>query len=109
MGHQNDRRAAVAIEGPEELEDALSGRVVEVAGRLVGKEDFRRVRESARDWRPLLLSAGQLSGEVVAPASESDSFNELARALHRPRCPAKLERHLYGLQGGERWNQLERL
>src|ERR1700674_4074360 len=38
--HENDRRAAVAIERPQELEDAVAGGVVEIAGRLVGKKDL---------------------------------------------------------------------
>jgi len=56
--YENDRRSAVGIERPQELEDAVSRRVVEIAGRLVGKEYLGRVGKGARDRDALLFAAG---------------------------------------------------
>ena len=58
MGDQNDRRAAVAIERAEQLENAVTRRIVEVAGRLVGKENLGGVGKGARDSDSLLFSTG---------------------------------------------------
>src|SRR5688500_12323597 len=73
MGDENDRRAAVAVELLEELEDSPARRGVEIARRLVGEENLRGVCERPRDSYSLLLAAGELGREVVAARPESDS------------------------------------
>jgi hypothetical protein len=57
VGHENDRRAAVAVQRPQQLEDAVSCRIIEIASRLVGEEDLGRVGEGACDRDALLLAA----------------------------------------------------
>src|ERR1700680_2777348 len=43
VGHEHDLRSAVAVERLEQLENALSGRVIEIPGGFVGEEDLGRV------------------------------------------------------------------
>ena len=47
MGDENQRRAALALAGEQQIDDLPAGRLVEIAGRLVGDQD-RRVRARAR-------------------------------------------------------------
>src|SRR6266852_1862981 len=72
VGHEYDGGPAVAVERLEQLENPVSGRVVEIAGRLVGEEDLGRVGECARDRDALLLSTGELGGKMMASARQPD-------------------------------------
>ena len=81
MGDEHDGRAAFAVQRLEQLEDSVTGGVVEIAGRLVGKQDLWGVCECARNRDPLLLATGQLGGEVVSSALEPDALDQLARPL----------------------------
>ncbi len=62
-----------------ESEDLFGIAPVEIAGRLVGKEQARLHGQSARDRNPLLLSTGQLVGEVVRTIVQRDCFQEFPR------------------------------
>ena len=53
---------------------------VELAGRLVGEEEARVVRQRARDRDALLLAAGQLVRAVVGALAEADEVEQLADA-----------------------------
>ena len=59
--HQDDRDAFLAIELRQRLHDLVRGTRVEIAGRLVGKEQARRIDQGPRDRDPLLLAAGKLA------------------------------------------------
>ena len=56
--HQYQRGAALLVAGEQELDDLTAGRLVEIAGRLVGDENRRMWRERARQRDALLLAAG---------------------------------------------------
>ena len=65
VGDEDDRLAALGARAPEHVQDLGAGRVVQVAGRLVGEQEGRPVDERAGERHPLLLAGGQLVGTVA--------------------------------------------
>ena len=59
----------------------MPGRVVEVAGRLVGEEEGRPRDERSGDGDPLLLAGRQLVRLVVLLAGEVDEGDDVADPL----------------------------
>ncbi len=72
VGHQDDRLVPLLARPPERVEDLGPGRVVEVAGRLVGEEEGRSGDQGAGHRDPLLLAGRQLVGLVVLLAGQFD-------------------------------------
>ena len=60
VGHDEHRESQPPPQAGEQLEDVLLDEDVEAAGRLVGDEHIRFVRERRGDDDPLPLAAGQL-------------------------------------------------
>ena len=88
MRHQHQRGAALLVAGEQQLDDLAAGRLVEIAGRLVGDEDRRMRRQRARERDALLLAAGQLGRIVIDPLAQADRRRAPARrARRRPRRP----------------------
>ena len=58
MGYDDNGEPMLAVQFVEQIGDSFACAVVEVAGRLVGQQNFRVPDEGARDHDPLLLSAG---------------------------------------------------
>src|SRR4029077_3111305 len=90
------------------IDDPGAGRRVEVAGRLVREEDPRPIAERPRECHPLLLTARELRGIVMAALGEPDPREQLVRHAGRA-VAAQLEWDLHVLAGRKRRNQLERL
>ena len=60
---------------------------IEIAGRLVGEQDARRIGDRARDRDALLLAARQFRRPVRQPLVETEIGQQLAsRAPAPPRC-----------------------
>jgi hypothetical protein len=53
---------------------------VEIAGRLVGQQQARRIGDGAANGDALLLAAGQFAGKMVEPLAEAEEAQELGRA-----------------------------
>ena len=73
---------------PQRVEDLAAGRVVEVAGRLVGEQEGRPGDEGPGDGDALLLAGRQLVGLVAglgAPRSTSSMTSRIAVAQLAPR------------------------
>ena len=66
-----------AVDAVEQSHDADRGGGVEVAGGLVGQQDQRPVDERPGDRDPLLLSTGELVGQVGVLALETDQIEDL--------------------------------
>ena len=81
VGDEDDRLVALDARPPERVEDLRAGRVVEVAGRLVGEEEGRPGHEGAGDRDPLLLAGRQLVGLVVLLAGEVDERDDVPDPL----------------------------
>lgn len=66
MSDQDDGMARF-IEALEDGHDLDAGLGIQIAGRLVGKDDFRAVDQGAGNSDALLLAAGDLIGEKIQP------------------------------------------
>src|SRR5690606_31464845 len=91
VGHQHERRAPRARRLEQEIGDLRAAAAVEVAGRLVGKQDARTGDEGAGDRHTLLLAPRHLGGKVVFPAGEPDEPELLARPVEGVRLAGELE------------------
>ena len=109
MGHEDECGAGRGIEFEEHVDDGAACFVVEVAGRLVGEEDFRAVDKSAGQGNALLLAAGELVRIVAGAVGQADPGEVVEGGGLRTADPAQLERHEDVLQGGERGEKLEAL
>src|SRR5437868_6650936 len=65
--HHDDSQAVLAVQVAEETDDFLAVGGVEIAGRLVGKQDAWLIDKGAGDGRPLHLAAGKLSRPMPQP------------------------------------------
>ena len=111
---RDDQAAAVPVsERPQEVEHGTRRLVVEVAGRFVGQDEARRVRERAGDRDPLALTSTECGRQVARPVSEPHCFEQLACSSRRARrrgmrrdCHRQLDVLLRG-QGAEQSEVLE--
>src|SRR5690606_36880486 len=65
VGDDGGGRIGLAVDALEDLQNAFPGLEIERAGRLVAEQHVRAFRYRAGDGHALLLSSGQLRGEVV--------------------------------------------
>jgi len=77
----DERRAPRALEVEQEIEDRRRIDAVEIAGRLVGKDEGRVVDDAARDGDALALAAGKLVRQMRGALGK-------ANGLERGACPA---------------------
>src|SRR6185312_10092904 len=61
VSDQDQRRSLILVQLGHELDDGGAGTGVQVAGRLVGKENFRPGAECACQGHSLLLATGELN------------------------------------------------
>ena len=71
------RRAPVG----QRREHVVGGVRVEIAGRLVGQKDARRIGDRARDRHALLLAAGKFRRPVGQPLLEPEIAQQLGARL----------------------------
>jgi hypothetical protein len=109
MGHEQQRRAAFAVQLEQEVDHLAAGRRVQVAGRLVREQQLRPGHEGARDRDALLLAARELLGIVVHAVGKAHSRQHRARIRLRAHGAGKLERKHHVFQSGHRRQELERL
>ena len=104
---EQQRRAVLAIEAEHEIGDFGAGRVVEVAGGLVGQQQLRLARERARDRDPLLLAAGQLLRIMRAATREADAIEPIGASARASRLPASSSGSITfssAVSAGSSWN-----
>ena len=99
----DDRGAQLAVDGPQALQDVVRGRGVELAGRLVGEQHLRGVRQRDRDRDALLLAAGHLRGPPVGAVPDAEHVEQLggpavARVAAHP-GERQREGHVLGRSG----------
>ena len=80
MGHHYDG-LAFAVDRLEEVENALAGFGVEVAGRFVGENDCRVVGQHPGEGDALLLADAQFRWFVVQPVGQADPLQEFGGAF----------------------------
>ena len=81
VGDEHDRLAALDARAPQRVEDLGAGRVVEVAGRLVGEQERRSGDERPGDGDALLLAGRELVGLVALLAGQVDERDDVADPL----------------------------
>src|SRR6516164_2065596 len=72
MRHEHDGDPLLRIERTQQAHDLVSARAVEIAGRLVGKDDGWGSHERTRDGDTLLLSARKLGRRVSRAIGKPD-------------------------------------
>ena len=72
MGDEHQRRAVPFLQIKQRIDDHRPGRAVEIARGFVRQQDLRARRRRPRQRHPLLLSARQLRGVVIAPVAEAE-------------------------------------
>ena len=83
MGGDQRGEAGVADDLEQGAHHAVAGRVVEVAGRLVGQQDLGVVGERADDRDALLLAAREPRRAVPRRSAEADPVEQLRRLAAR--------------------------
>ena len=78
-------RPGGAHELRQRREHVVGGARIEIAGRLVGQQDARRVGDRARDRDALLLAAGQFRRPVRQPLLEAEIAQQLGARACAPR------------------------
>ena len=77
----DDDCSALLVQLTEQVEHDLLIPLIEIAGRLVGENQLRVVDERAGDAHALLLTAGQLAGQVMRTLLQPHSFQRFHRLL----------------------------
>jgi len=73
VSDDDDGQALFAIERGQCLHDLVRRARIEIAGRLVCKQEARRVDQSPGDRDALLLAAGELAGRVALALAEAEN------------------------------------
>src|SRR4051794_3779543 len=94
VGYQHQSRVEIAVELYHEIDDRGAGCRVEVAGRLVGKEQLGPAAECTGQRHPLLFTTRELRRVMVSPPGQADPAQELPRSRCGVAFASKLERHL---------------
>src|SRR5262249_22629844 len=108
---EHERGAVIADMRLKDLHDSGSVLAVEVAGRLIGKQQPRAIDKGAGDGNTLLLAAGQLAGQVFQAMPQADRIERLlcGPASLAPGSPAEYQRQLNVRPCGPRGDEVERL
>ena len=69
------------VEPLENVHDLETGAAIEVAGRLIGEDDFRIVDERTGDRHPLLLAAGKLARMMVFAVGKANGSEDFSGFL----------------------------
>jgi len=85
VGYEDDRDALFAIERDQSLHDLVRCARIEIAGRLVGEKQTRRVDQGTRYRDSLLLSSRELTGRVALAVTKAECPERRARPLEARR------------------------
>ena len=86
VGRDQRGEAGGAHELRQRVEHVVGGARVEIAGRLVGQQDARRIGDRARDRDALLLAAGQLRRPVLERGPSGRDSRAARRRARAPRA-----------------------
>ena len=87
---RHDERDAGIDQGAHAVHHEPPGFGVELGGRLVGHHDRGARDHRLGERRPLLLSSGELVGEVVDAVADAEPFEDLGVAPHRRTGPRRV-------------------
>src|SRR5260221_13088229 len=109
MGNEHQRGAALGVPGEQQIDDLLSGVLVEIAGRLIGHDDLWIGRKRTRDCDTLLLAARKLSWIMIEPLAQAHRSKLVARTRVRILDTSEFKRDRHVFQRGHGLDQMERL
>ena len=109
VGDENQRRAALLVTGKQQIDDLGAGRLVQIAGRLVGNEDRRPWSKCAGERHALLLTSGKLRRIVMWPLAQTDGGKLAQRPLLGAGDAGKLERNGDVFQRRHGWYEVKGL
>ena len=109
MRHQHQSRPALGIDGKHQIDDLVPGSRIEIAGRLVGKNQFGAGREGAGQRHALLLAPREMLGVVTKAVRKPHALKPSARLAARRTLPRQLKRQHDVFQRRQRRQQLKRL
>src|SRR6516225_854595 len=92
VSDHDDRLAELAHAATEQVQDLRTGAGIEVAGGLVGEDDFRPTGQGPRDGDPLLLPAGQLRRAVPQPRAQAHRVHNRAEPGSVGGAPGDVQR-----------------
>ena len=93
----------------QRIDDHRPGRAVEIARGFVRQQDLRARRRRPRQRHPLLLSARQLRGVVIAPVAEAERGQFLRRPVESVRRARQLQRRGDVFERGHGGDQVKAL
>ena len=100
--------ASLAMQFAQQAQDDLFVDRIQIAGGLVGQNDFRIVDQGARDAHPLLLAAGELGGQMPGAVFQAHVGQRRERLLLVGHAVKVLRQHDVFERGQVR-NQVELL
>ena len=111
MSHDDEGCSSRTVQLTEERKQGITGMAIEVARRLVGKDEVRLLHQSARDGNPLLFTAGEFPRLMMETFAQADFAQELCRFARDIRKIALLDhgREARILQGCEFGQQMVKL
>src|SRR5215216_5248130 len=109
VGHEQQGGAGGFAKGEQEVDDAIAGLLVEIAGWFIGKDDPRAGGERASDGHTLLLAARQLARIMPEAVAEADMDEPVLGAGKGIGGPFELERYGDVLKRGHGGDQVKGL
>jgi hypothetical protein len=109
VGHDDERRVLLRLLRKQKIHDLLAGRFIEIAGRLVGKNERGLGRKRTRERDPLLFAARKLRRIMMNAGTQADAFKFAFSALERVGAAGKFERHRDVFERGHGRDQMEGL
>src|SRR5882672_3526017 len=83
VSNENDRDPLVLVELLKHGQHFLAGARIQIARRLIGKEQRRMIDQCPGDGDALLLAAGKLRGVMVGAIGDPNTIEQLQRPLSR--------------------------
>jgi hypothetical protein len=109
VGDEDKRRAVAVAQVHQEAHDRLARRAVEVAGRLVRKQDLGPRRGGAGQGHALLFAARHLAGVVLFPRAEAHGLKLRLGAVEGVGMTGQFQGRGHVFQRGHGRNKVEGL
>ena len=78
MGDEDEAEGLGTLQFPQQVDDVDLGVLVEIARRLVGEQQTRRVDQGTRDDRAALLAARHIAGISLGSVGQADAVEQAA-------------------------------
>ena len=109
MRDQQQGCAMLVLQAEQEIDDRLTGLLVEIAGRLVGHQNFRLGDDGACQCHALLFTARQFRRIVIRPLFEAHAAQHQAGAFKGLCLARQFERDGDIFQSGHGGDEMEGL